>query len=49
MAVKEYKQSGIQSQVCAAVKDAIHKFSDRDELCDAIIDIISNNIMCQSL
>ncbi|KAG6329433.1 hypothetical protein ID866_9656 [Astraeus odoratus] len=49
MTVKEYKQSGIQSQVCTAVKDAVCKFSDGDQLCDAIIEIISNSIMCQSL
>ncbi|KAG6327338.1 hypothetical protein ID866_11751 [Astraeus odoratus] len=49
MAVKEYKQCGTQSLVCTAVKNAVHKFSDRGQLCDAIIEIISNNIMCQSL
>ncbi|KAG6328822.1 hypothetical protein ID866_10267 [Astraeus odoratus] len=49
MAVKEYKQSGTQSLVCTSVKDAVHKFNDKDQLCDAIFGIISNNIMCQFL
>ncbi|KAG6332741.1 hypothetical protein ID866_6348 [Astraeus odoratus] len=49
MAVKEYHQSGTQSQVCAAVEDAISKYMDNVHLSDAIIKIISDNIMCQSL
>ncbi|KAG6334416.1 hypothetical protein ID866_4672 [Astraeus odoratus] len=48
-AVKEYERSGTQLQVCTAVKDTVHKFSDSDQLCDAVIEIISNNIMCQFL
>ncbi|KAG6328938.1 hypothetical protein ID866_10151 [Astraeus odoratus] len=49
MAVKEYKQCGTQSLVCNAVKHAVHQFSDRVQLCHAIIEIISDNTMCQSL